>query len=165
MITDNEYFMGIAAAISLKSKDTSTKVGCLIIDENKRIISAGYNGMVAGCEEAELWEPRDVKLATVIHAELNAIIYANRSLKKHVLYCTHSPCVNCLKHVLQSGIRTVYYSDSSIMRRTPINDNEAILKLIRATKADLISTTNGMKYEEEINQWKFDIINKAKTEA
>jgi dCMP deaminase len=149
-VNEVEYFMKMARTASLKSKDASTKVGCVIVDPQKRIISTGFNGMVAGCNEDDLWEPRSMKLSVVIHAEINAILYSHRNLKNHTLYCTNSPCINCLKHSLQSGISHIFYEDSSIMQRTPFEDNVAVMRLIKATGARVISTTTHLPYEEEI---------------
>lgn len=148
---DSEYFMGVAEKVALKSKDPSTKVGAIIIDQQKRVISTGFNGMVAGCDEASMWEPRSMKYLTVIHAELNAILYAHRNLHGHVMYCTHAPCVNCLKHSLQAGIRTIYYGNSDIMKRTEFEANVAVQRLIKGTDALIISTTTRMTLDEEIS--------------
>ena len=50
----DEYFLGIAEAVSQKSKDPSSKMGCVIVDENKRVISLGYNGLVQGADESRM---------------------------------------------------------------------------------------------------------------
>ena len=42
----DEYFMKIAETVALKSKDPSSKMGCVIVDANKRVVSLGYNGML-----------------------------------------------------------------------------------------------------------------------
>jgi dCMP deaminase len=149
-MNDVAYFMNMARSASMKSKDESTKVGAVIVDKQKRIISTGFNGMVAGCKESALWEPREMKLSVVIHAEINAILYSHRNLKDHVMYCTHAPCINCLKHSLQAGIQHIYYEDSSIMKRTKFEDNVAVMRLIEATGASIRSTTTLLPYEMEI---------------
>lgn len=102
--------MDIATAVSLKSKDPSTKVGVVIIDANNRIVSTGYNGMPAGVmETSDLWEtPKKYDL--VLHAELNAIVHCNG--KGHSLYTTMFPCKECAKVIAAVGIKEVYYKDS-----------------------------------------------------
>ena len=50
-ISWDQYFMGIALLSAERSKDPSTQVGACIVDDNNRILSEGYNGMPAGCED------------------------------------------------------------------------------------------------------------------
>ena len=50
----DEYFMLQAMMASFKSKDPSTKVGCVIVDQNNRQVTMGYNGFVAGIDESQL---------------------------------------------------------------------------------------------------------------
>ena len=52
-ISWDEYFMGVAVLSSYRSKDPSTKVGACIVNENKRIIGIGYNGLPYGCNDDE----------------------------------------------------------------------------------------------------------------
>jgi dCMP deaminase len=86
------------------------KVGALIV-KNGMIISDGYNGTPSGydnCCENENWETHWY----TIHAESNAILKCARwghSCDGATLYLTHSPCKDCSKSVLQSGIRRVVY--------------------------------------------------------
>lgn len=52
-----EYFNNVAHAIALKSKDPSSKVGAIIVDKDNRIVSQGFNGFVAGCDESKMtWD-------------------------------------------------------------------------------------------------------------
>lgn len=137
------YFIQIAKEVSSKSKDPSSKVGCVIADEKHRPVSFGFNGFVAGCDESKLsWTEKNKKYATVIHAEMNAIIFANRKdLSGCVAYITHSPCESCLKHMLQAGIREIHYEDVSIVRDRGSEDGKwAIKALIEATGAKVTST-------------------------
>lgn len=145
-----DYYMGIARSVALKSKDTSTKVGCVLVDKNNRVISTGYNGFVAGCDESLLSYERPMKYHYIIHAELNSILSAKCDLTGCRAYTTFAPCVNCLKHLLQSGIREVFYEDSSIMKRTDFYENVAIVNLIKSTNATVMSTSTRMRLEEEI---------------
>jgi dCMP deaminase len=86
------------------------KVGALIV-KNGMIISDGYNGTPSGydnCCETENWETHWY----TIHAESNAILKCARwghSCEGATLYLTHSPCKDCSKSVLQSGIKRVVY--------------------------------------------------------
>lgn len=118
-ISWDEYFMGIAMLSAERSKDNSTQVGACIVNEDKKIVSVGYNGMPTGCCDDEMpWEreadsPLDTKYPFVCHAELNAILNSNiGNLGGCTLYVTLFPCNECAKAIIQSGIkRVVYYSN------------------------------------------------------
>lgn len=114
-ISWDEYFMGIAIMSAKRSKDPSTQVGCCIVNEGKRIMTVGYNGMPAGCDDDEYpWDREggmlDTKYAFVCHAELNAILN-NRSgsLENCTAYVTLFPCNECAKAIIQSGIKKIIY--------------------------------------------------------
>lgn len=89
------------------------KVGVLIV-KNGMIISDGYNGTPSGydnCCENDNWETHWY----TIHAESNAILKCARwghSCEGATLYLTHSPCKDCSKSILQSGIKRVVYSEN-----------------------------------------------------
>jgi len=91
------------------SKDPSTQVGALIIDKYNRQISAGYNGFPRGIEDTpERLNNRDIKYDLTLHAEHNAILFAQRSLFDCTLYTwPFQPCVRCACIIIQVGIRRV----------------------------------------------------------
>ncbi|NLI14747.1 MAG: dCMP deaminase family protein [candidate division Zixibacteria bacterium] len=105
-----EYFMTLAIVASLKSKDQSTQVGAVIVDNHTRkVISAGYNGFPRYMDDSKVPQTRPEKYLYVVHAELNAILHAERSLDNCTLYVSVFPCSECMKAVIQSGIKTVIY--------------------------------------------------------
>lgn len=88
------------------------KVGALIV-KDKMIISDGYNGTPSGfpnvCESSE-----GVTLPYVLHAEANAITKvarSNNSSDGGTLYVSTSPCMECSKLIIQSGIKRVVFSE------------------------------------------------------
>lgn len=88
------------------------QVGALIV-KDKSIISDGYNGTPSGfenvCEDAQ-----DRTKPYVLHAEANAITKVAKSSNSSdgaTLYVTASPCIECAKLIIQSGIRRVVYSE------------------------------------------------------
>ncbi len=86
------------------------KVGALIV-KDRMIISDGYNGTPAGFENVCEDEDGSTK-AYVLHAEANAITKvakSNNSSLGATLYITDSPCVECSKLIIQSGIKRVVY--------------------------------------------------------
>lgn len=88
------------------------QVGALLV-KNKMIISDGYNGTPSGFENVCEEEDNTTK-PYVLHAEANAITKvarSNNSSEKATLYVTSSPCIECAKLIIQSGIIRVIYSE------------------------------------------------------
>ena len=93
------------------------KVGCIIV-KNGSIISDGYNGTPSGFDnDCELEDPFNKSLITkaeVLHAESNAITKLAKSTQSSAgstMYITISPCVDCAKLIIQSGIERVVYGE------------------------------------------------------
>lgn len=102
------YFMSLAAAVATKSKDPSTKVGAVIVCPQNRVVSTGWNGFARGCDDSpEIYADRAKKYSRTVHAEANAILFAQRNLAHHRLYCTMAPCDRCAALIVQSGIACV----------------------------------------------------------
>lgn len=118
IISWDEYFMGVAKLSAKRSKDPNTQVGCCIVNSDKRIVAVGYNGLPRNCDDSDFpWDCRegalqDTKYAYVVHAELNAILNATTSLAGCTLYVTLFPCNECMKSIIQSGIKEVVYEDN-----------------------------------------------------
>lgn len=106
-MTFDEYFFNLAQNVALKSKDPSTKVGCVIVGPDNEIRSTGWNGFARGVAEPEERYERPTKYDFVVHGEANAIANAARagiSLKDCTAYVTHFPCKNCAALLIQAGI-------------------------------------------------------------
>lgn len=107
----DKVYINIAKEISTLSHCQRSKVGAVIVKDNN-IISFGYNGTPASIDNC--CERNDVTVPEVIHAEMNAILKAAKtgySVDGASLYLTLSPCVECAKLILQSGIKRVLYLD------------------------------------------------------
>ena len=120
VITWDEFFMRVALAASLRSKDPNTQVGACIAGTDNRILSVGYNGTPRGLDDdAFPWEstgdPLTDKHSYVIHAEANAVLNYRGSLRDMsgaTVYVTLFPCNECAKFLVQVGIgEVVYLSD------------------------------------------------------
>ena len=110
----DDYFMGLALLSAMRSKDPNTQVGACIVNEDKRVVGIGYNGLPRGCEDNEFpWEREgeflETKYPYVCHAELNAILNSIKSLKNCTIYVALFPCNECTKAIIQSGIREIVY--------------------------------------------------------
>ena len=112
----DEYFMGLAHLSAMRSKDPSTQVGAVIVDQEHKVVGIGYNGLPIGCSDDEFpWDREggmlETKYAFVVHAELNAILNSTRDLHGCTLYVSLFPCNECAKAIIQSGIRKIVYED------------------------------------------------------
>ncbi|OUR98665.1 hypothetical protein A9Q84_04405 [Halobacteriovorax marinus] len=112
----DEYFMLQAMMASFKSKDPSTKVGAVFVDENNHQVTMGYNGFVAGIDEEKLPWGKDPaaplefqKYGYVVHAEANAILHSKENLKGTKAYVTLFPCHECAKLLASSKVNEVIY--------------------------------------------------------
>ena len=113
-------YLSIAEQFAALSSARRLKVGAIIVKDD-RIISVGYNGTPSGWDnncEYETSGPDHQEILTtkkeVIHAEANAIYklaQSNDSGKGATMFCTHSPCEECAKAIMMSGIREFYYSE------------------------------------------------------
>lgn len=155
MISWNEYHIGNAQSIKLRSKDPSTQVGCVIVSASNDPISQGYNGNIAKCDESFVPIVRPQKYLTIMHAEQSAIVRTGKTpdeLKAlgAKAYITDGPCETCLKLLLACNIREIWYADPQIMRdRSSTEQKAAIKALILATSAQ-VNNINGTSYLEEL---------------
>lgn len=102
--------LGMAEHVATLSKDPSTKVGAVIFDDKRRMVSAGYNGFARGVKDTGVrLIDRDTKLKLTIHAEKNAILFATTSLVGATIVVTHPCCAQCAAVIIQSGIKHVMF--------------------------------------------------------
>lgn len=117
----NQYFLNIAAAVSMRGECTRAQVGAVIV-KNRRIVATGYNGAPAGApscldgacprasSDVEPGSSYDTGPGACIsiHAEANALLYADRdNCEGATLYATHIPCGGCTKLIAGAGISYV----------------------------------------------------------
>ena len=108
----DERYLRMATIWAENSYCTRRKVGALLV-KNQMIISDGYNGTPSGFENICEDETNKTK-AYVLHAEANAITKvakSNNSSEEATLYVTTSPCMECSKLIVQSGIKRVVYDE------------------------------------------------------
>ena len=105
-------FMRLAREISTWSKDPSTCIGAVIVNDEHRILATGYNGFPRGIADTEeRLNDREQKYPLIVHGEMNALLgalYNGVSVKGATLYVWGLPvCAECTKNVIQSGIARV----------------------------------------------------------
>ena len=104
--------MKLAREISTWSLDPSTKIGAVIVNDERRILATGYNGFPRGIADTqERLNDREQKYPRIVHAELNVLmnaLYSGVSVKDATLYVWGLPvCSECTKSVIQSCIKRV----------------------------------------------------------
>lgn len=101
-------FMRLAIEAASWSKDPQKKVGAAIVTPQRRVVALGYNGFPIGLPDLrQELEDDDFKRDRMVHAELNAILNAERSVAGCWLYSTRFPCHECMKAIVQAGIARV----------------------------------------------------------
>lgn len=118
----HQYFMTITHQVAERSTCNRAKVGAVIV-RDKNILATGYNGAPAGmphctdvgCLIYESKTPNgdiEENCFRTIHAEMNAIAQAAKNgstIKDASIYITHTPCIHCLKVLVNTGIKNIYY--------------------------------------------------------
>jgi dCMP deaminase len=106
------FYLKMCYLIARKSKDKSSKIGSILIKEDKSIISAGFNGLPIGCLEKEKKNERPEKYYHWEHSERSAIYLAARNgiqTKDSLLVTISVPCTDCCRAIIQSGVKMVLY--------------------------------------------------------
>lgn len=107
----DRFFFESAFLAARQSRDISTQVGAVIV-RDKRVLVSGYNGPPKGFPDYYEGLRGEEKNQLTIHAELNAILNANRfgvDIQNSDLYVTLRPCSQCALMVANSGIRNIVY--------------------------------------------------------
>ncbi len=156
----DEYFMSIAKVVATKSKDPSSKMGCVIVDAKKRVVSMGYNGMLQGADESKMTlSERPMKYYFAIHSEMNALIFARQDLTGCTIYNRVATCENCLKYCLQAGIKRFVYNELRVKSHssdpkksmTNVETDEAVIRLLSSlSDIETLNLSNGKTYIEDI---------------
>lgn len=125
-IDRNEMLMWFAHIAAFRSTCNRAHVGAVIAQDG-RVVSSGYAGAPSGMPHCGPQCNTDAPCTRTVHAEAGAISYAARAgikLDGATLYCTHAPCQDCAKLIINSGISKVYYE-------TPYRKTEGI-ELLRS---------------------------------
>lgn len=142
-----EYFMGLAKQAAIRSNCIRAQVGAVVVDENNKVKSTGYNGTPSGvksclekgvCFRQQNNIPSGTRYETCqsIHAEMNAIIQAGEGLCRGGAIYIHGHdqvCILCKRFILQAGIKEIFLQK---------NDNSP---LIRFTAEDFMRELNDMQ--------------------
>lgn len=125
-------WMEMAQKIAERSKDTSTKIGAMLVSPDNTVAIPGYNGFPPKFPDLKkYWENRNdesgelTKYDLVLHAEANAMDNAQgiASLEGWTIYSTTHPCIRCMARILRKKIRRIVFLD---MKNTKMNLKEEL---------------------------------------
>lgn len=118
-----EYFFGICELNAMMSTCVKRQVGAIIVDPiSKRILATGFNGApskvkhctIDTCLRKDIPSGEQLNKCLAVHSESNCILQASKygvAIDGMVMYCTHKPCSDCTKLLINAGIKTVYYKN------------------------------------------------------
>lgn len=110
-LSSDQYFGEICLATAQRSTCPKASVGAVLVSPRNTVISTGYNGSPRSfphCTEVGCILDQQGKCIRTVHAEINALIQAPYTANCS-LYCTHTPCLDCIKAIINTGIVRVGY--------------------------------------------------------
>lgn len=128
--TRDEWAMSLAYLTAQRATCLRRQVGCVLLNERGHVLATGYNGVAAGqphCNE-EVWgdgavltwphacsgasapSGKDLDKCEAIHAEQNAMLQCRDVYQIHSCYVTVSPCITCVKLLLNTGCRRIIFN-------------------------------------------------------
>lgn len=129
-------FLQLAKHIAQWSKDPSTQVGAVLVNDQMQVVGMGYNGFARGVTDSdERYANRELKYQMVVHAEINAVVQAGHAAKGSTLYVYPSfmlppICHDCCKAVIQTGVSGIvgYFPDPTDPRVQRWKDSIAVAR-------------------------------------
>ena len=102
-------WMAVAKLFASFSKDPSTGVGAVAIDSRKRLVASGFNGLSRRIDDSpERLQNRELRIKLTVHAEINLLVSAERSLRGCTVFVyPMPPCAACASALIQAGISRV----------------------------------------------------------
>jgi len=101
----DQTFLEMAFLISKRSKDAQTQHGCVITDQENRVIGMGYNSFPKGMPDHLLPNTRPHTYKWMVHSERNALANCVVRPENGIAYVTGQPCQDCAMAMYQEGIR------------------------------------------------------------
>jgi dCMP deaminase len=115
-MTKHEYLCRICEVVAEKSSCSKRKVGAVFVNQQYEILATGYNATPKGFVACTHFHSSEEKCLVTIHAEQNAIVQAAKrgtALANSILYCTYLPCVDCVRLLINLGVKEVTYQKSN----------------------------------------------------
>ena len=118
------YFLRMALLVSERGTCVRRKVGCILVNKKNHVLATGYNGNPSGfshcldnpCEGANSKSGKDLDKCEAIHAEQNALLQCKDIYDIHTVYCTVSPCIHCVKLLLNTSAKNIVFGEKYIQK-------------------------------------------------
>jgi dCMP deaminase len=115
----DEYFLLQAAIAATRATCPRRRAGAILVDVHNKVISTGYNGVATGlphctdspCPGANQPSGQGLALCEALHAEENALIQCTRPNEIYTCYSVSSPCVHCLRRLMNTGCRRIVFAE------------------------------------------------------
>ena len=153
-----------AKEVSKLSTCKYTKVGAVLLTEDFKIISTGYNGVISGATHCCDIDHVDRDAHGVfadkfeIHAEMNALLQVTEPsrLKNSICFSTLQPCYNCMKHLVQSGVKHFYFMEAywRIDRKSYLMDAREAFPDISITQVHICKSFENLPERIDKDIWK-----------
>lgn len=140
----DDYFMVQALWAKVRSPDTSTQCGCIIVNNKNQVVALGFNGYPRGIDDSKMPQTRPAKYPPILHSEENAILNSTSNLEGATLYVTGPPCTHCWAHIIQKGIKRVVYGPITTSSKGSYADakigelNEVVQDMLENQKIKII---------------------------
>lgn len=131
-ISYDEYFMKMCDVAALRATCPRKSVGCIIVKDS-RVLSTGYNGAPKGfvhCTKIGC-KIQDNHCVRVVHAEMNALLFAGKEAQGATLYSNVLPCQICFKLAIQAGISKIVYHEDYNHEEMQWLTKESKIQLVR----------------------------------
>ncbi len=124
----DEYFLRMATLASLRSTCARRHTGCVLVDREKHVAATGYNGVPVGfphcrggerCSGAVAVPGESLDACLAVHAEANALLQCRDPYSLATAYCTDSPCMHCVKLLLNTSVQRVVFTRGYPHRDAP----------------------------------------------
>ena len=132
-LSRDEWALELARVTSRRSTCIRRNVGCVLLDDAGHVLATGYNGVASGmphcndrvpdgalggsllpnaCAGAFSPSGTDLDACQAIHAEQNALLQCADVRRIHTCYSTTSPCITCVKLLMNTGCRRIVFADA-----------------------------------------------------
>lgn len=113
----HEYFLAMAVLVSTRGACVRRRTGCVLVDRHNFVLATGYNGRSSGvinclqspCKGFNSASGTNLEGCEAIHAEANAIIQCKDTQSIATAYCTHSPCIHCVKLLMNTSCNNIVF--------------------------------------------------------
>lgn len=136
----DEYFLKMAYVVATRATCDRKHVGAILVDDDNRIVATGYNGSPAGAPHCDDVGHLMVNMGgresciRTLHAESNVLDYAGAFARDCTLYVTVTPCFDCAKRIVNSGVVRVVWNEHYESR---YNQSSTVIDFLRSCGVDV----------------------------